>query len=311
MKFSIVVPTYNEQKDIALTLDALVALDYPVKEIIVVDDSRDSTPEIVAQYVERGVRLIRPAKREGRCGARNLGILAATGEVVVILNADVRLPKDFLGKILPYYDEGYDYVLVKSKVANEEDLFARYTQAMAARVEGDDPSWMEWTEGFSCRREMAIRAGLFPTGFAVPICAGEDGFFGNGLKNAGARKRIDFSIVVEHVAPASFSEYWNVRKGRGEGSPQIRRFIQRWSFARLISWAMLRGMKNLVMVALVLPVLFVSWRATRFSQYGLRDLFPFMAAWLVEQVAFHVGEWKSIVELFRAENNEGSRNVGF
>ena len=48
MKFSIVVPTYNEENDIAGTLDALTSLDYPDKEIIVVDDSTDSTPAIEA-----------------------------------------------------------------------------------------------------------------------------------------------------------------------------------------------------------------------------------------------------------------------
>ena len=38
MKFSIVIPTYNEERDIAGTLDGLLAIDYPAVEIIVVDD---------------------------------------------------------------------------------------------------------------------------------------------------------------------------------------------------------------------------------------------------------------------------------
>ena len=49
---------------------------------------------------------------------------------------------------------------------------------------------MEWTEGFSCRREAALKAGLFPTGFPVAICAGEDGFFGQGLRANKAKKRL-------------------------------------------------------------------------------------------------------------------------
>lgn len=301
MKFSIVVPTYNEANDIAGTLDALVSLDYPDKEVIVVDDSTDATPDIVRRYAIQGVRLVRPTRREGRCGARNLGIMEATGEVVVILNADVRPRRDFLRRLAPYYEQGYDYVLVKAEVANKQDLFARYVDAMAEVDEGGDPSWMEWTEGFSCRRPVAIKAGMFPTGFAVPICAGEDGFFGGNLKKLGAKKKIDFGIIVDHVSPASFSEYWQIRKGRGRGSPQIRRFLQKWRLETIMAWALLRVAKNLIYIGLLAPALWMVWRATRRSERGTRDFVPFLWAWLVEQAAFHAGEWESIFEIRRAE----------
>ena len=303
MKFSIVVPTYNEENDIAGTLDALTSLDHPDREIIVVDDSTDSTPEIVRRYEAKGVRLVRPAKREGRCGARNLGILESTGDVVVILNADVRPRKDFLRRLASCYEQGYEYVLVNAQVANTDDLFARYIDAMAAAEESGDPSWMEWTEGFSCRREVAIKAGMFPTGFAVPICAGEDGFFGTNLKNLGARKKIDFTITVDHVAPASFAEYWQIRKGRGRGSPQIRRFLQKWPIGVIAAWAMLRIVKTMVYIGLVAPMAYAVGRATRHSKKGVRDFVPFLWAWLIEQIAFHVGEWESIFEIMRAERH--------
>ena len=244
MKFSIIIPTYNEQHDIARTLDAVTALDYSDKEVIVVDDSTDATPEIVKRYASRGVRLIRPERRGGRCEARNRGIQEATGEVVVILNADVRPPPDFIRRVLPYYEQGYDYVLVRSCVTNPEALYARYVESMAAVDHQGDPSWMEWTEGFSCRREVAIKAGLFPTGFTVPICAGEDGYFGNGLRRIGARKKIDFDIIVPHVAPATFREYWHIRKGRGKGCPQVRIFLEGWSVVKDSVWASLRVAKT-------------------------------------------------------------------
>ncbi len=301
MKFDIVIPTYNEERDIAGTLDGLLAIDYPDKEIIVIDDSTDTTPAIVHRYEDRGVRLIRPSKREGRCGARNIGILEASGDVVVILNADVRPRPDFLRRLAPYYEKGYDYVLVNSKVANTGELFARYVDAMSAANQSGDPSWMEWTEGFSCRRELAIRAGLFPTGFPVPICAGEDGFFGANLRKLGARKKIDFSITVDHVAPGTFAEYWHIRKGRGKGSPQVRRFLQRWSMGRIASRAVLRVARTVLYVALVIPAVSIVWRACRQSEKGSRDLLPFLWAWLIEQIAFHVGEWESVIEISRAE----------
>lgn len=304
MKFSVVVPTYNEDQDIAATLDSLIALEWSEKEILVVDDSTDRTPEIVRGYADRGVRLIRPERREGRCGARNLGIMRATGDVVVILNADVHLPKDFLARIAPYYEQGYDYVLVRSVVENMGNLFARYVECMGI-VEhyGSDPSWMEWTEGFSCRRDVALRADLFPVGFVVPICAGEDGFFGENLRRIGARKKVDLDIVVTHISPASLADYWSVRVGRGRGSPQIRRFLQGWSHARIALRAALRIGKTLLAVFTVVPMLWVSHRAASVSPRGSRDLLPFAMAWFIEQVAFHIGEWKSIGEIRRAERS--------
>lgn len=308
MKFSIIVPTYNEEQDIGRTLDALVALDYPDKEILVVDDSTDLTPEIVRGYAGCGVSLIRPEKREGRCGARNLGILAAKGEVVVILNADVHLPRDFLQRIRVYYDKGYDYVLVRSEVENLSDLFARYVECMGIVDHyRADPEWMEWTEGFSCRREFAIRAGLFPVGYAVPICAGEDGVFGKQLRQLNARKKIDLDIVVTHISPATFNEYWRIRKGRGKGSPQVRRFIDEWSVTRIIGWATMRIVRSVFFLVSALPMFYINYRAMRESPRGLSDWLPFCYAWLVEQAAFHAGEWEGIFEIVRAEGR--NKNV--
>ncbi len=309
MTFSIVVPTYNEEKDIKETLDSLIALEHSEREIIVVDDSNDSTPTIVGGYADRGVRLIRPERRRGRCEARNVGILAARGDVVVILNADVRLPSDFLKRVAVHYENGCDYVLVRSRALNTEALFARYVDAAACADHEGDPSWMEWTEGFSCRREMAIRAGLFPTGFPVPICAGEDGFFGTNLRRLGARKKIDFDIVIGHVAPAGLAEYWQVRKGRGRGSAQVRRFLEGWSMARIAAWALLRVFKNLCLTVLVVPVLLIAGRAARHSMSGSQDVVSFAMAWLIEQAAFHVGEWESIFQILRAERRMRTCNA--
>lgn len=302
MKFSIVVPTYNEENDIAATLDSLVALDWPGYEILVVDDSNDRTPEIVSGYVNQGVRLIRPAEREGRCGARNLGILESSGEVVVILNADVHLPPDFLCRIAKHYEQGSDYVLVRSEIENLGDLFARYVQSVSLHdFYGENSRPMEWTEGFSCRRQVAINAGLFPTGYAVPLCAGEDGIFGDNLRKFGAKKIVDLDIVCSHIAPASLSEYWYIRKGRGQGSPQVRRFIQGWSLKQIAIRATLRAIRTALMTLTLIPMLWVCFRYAKKSPRGWVDVLPFCWAWLVEQAAFSVGEWQSWVQIRRAE----------
>lgn len=303
MKFGIIIPTYNEEADIAETLDSLVHLTYENKEIIVVDDSTDQTPEIVRSYASQQVTLIRPAQRGGRCEARNLGIRSTHAEIIVILNADVRPRADFLERLACHYESGFDYVLVGSKVSNTDSFLARYIGAVTDMDYAGDTSWMEWTEGFSCRRDLAIKAGLFPVGYPLPICAGEDGIFGTNLKKLNAKKKVDLSIVVDHVAPGVLREFWQIRKGRGRGGPQVRRFLYRWSFPKIIGWALLRIIKSTVIVCLVFPPIMINWRASRFSLYGHRDLFPFIGAWFIELLAFHVGEWQSVSEIMHAEKS--------
>ncbi|MHB1300114.1 MAG: glycosyltransferase family 2 protein [Burkholderiales bacterium] len=303
MKFTIVVPTYNEEKDIAGTLGALLSIDYSDKEILVVDDSTDRTPEIVRMYAACGVRLIHPGGG-GRCEARNLGIQQAEGEILCILNADVRPRPDFLQRLAQHYEHGADYVLVGARISNTEYPFARYVGAMADAQynEETDPDLMEWTEGFSCTKKVALEAGLFPEGYAVPICAGEDGFFGIALRKNGARKVVDFSIVVDHIAPSSFEDYWRIRRGRGAGSAQVHRFLDRWSYPRLILWNALKIIKTALYVGTVIPVFWICARAASHSPKGWQDIVLFAWAWLIEQVAFHVGEWKSTFEIMVREH---------
>ena len=82
---SVVVCSYNGSRTIRETLEGLRRLDYPKYEVIVIDDgSTDATPTIAAEY---DVRLISGPNR-GLSHARNLGMRAATGEIVAYIDDD-------------------------------------------------------------------------------------------------------------------------------------------------------------------------------------------------------------------------------
>src|SRR5437899_12007858 len=68
-RVSLIVPSYNEKEDIGGTLDVVLALDYPNKEVICVDDSSDDTREVVQGYRARGVRVLRQEVPKGLNGA--------------------------------------------------------------------------------------------------------------------------------------------------------------------------------------------------------------------------------------------------
>ena len=82
---SVIVCSYNGERTIEETLAGLQTLDYPNYEVIVVDDgSTDRTSAIAGKYP---VRLIR-TKNEGLSAARNLGLEAATGDIVAYIDDD-------------------------------------------------------------------------------------------------------------------------------------------------------------------------------------------------------------------------------
>ena len=64
LSYSIVVPTYNEEKDIEETLKCLTSLNYDNYDVIIVDDSNDNTPNIIKRYQGNKIKLIRPKKKK-------------------------------------------------------------------------------------------------------------------------------------------------------------------------------------------------------------------------------------------------------
>ncbi len=97
---SICIPAYNAAPFIAATLESALAQDYPRIEIIVSDDaSSDGTPEIVAGFASRGVRLVRQSRNLGRMANCNAVIRASQGTYVCKLDADDLLEPRYVSRL--------------------------------------------------------------------------------------------------------------------------------------------------------------------------------------------------------------------
>lgn len=280
-------------------MNALVTLTYQNREILIIDDaSTDRTPQIVEQeYIGKYslVKLMKQPINRGVGAARNIGIKFAKGEILIILNADTLLPKDFIQSILPYYEKGADYVLVSNPVANGEYLFPRYIDAQY-HYHYDNADWMNWTEGFSCRKDAALAVGGFPE---IPGAAGEDAVFGRNLEEKGYKKVIDRSIIVPHIGPETLVDFWKQRVGRGKGSPRVAFYVEKKSL-RSISC----GLTKWTIVYLIETIfqirrLFYAWKLTRNSPKGKKDFFPFLFAANIEAGAVLLGGWKSLFEILK------------
>jgi glycosyltransferase involved in cell wall biosynthesis len=96
---SIVIPAYNEERYIGTLLSKIAAVNLAplgfTKEVIVVDDcSRDKTAEIVA--AQPAVKLHRMERNGGKGRAVRAGIAAATGDYLIIQDADLEYdPQDY------------------------------------------------------------------------------------------------------------------------------------------------------------------------------------------------------------------------
>jgi glycosyltransferase involved in cell wall biosynthesis len=93
-KVSVVVASYNGARTLEICLNSLTKLNYPDYEVILVDDgSTDNTQEIAQRYAD--VRTIRQTNH-GLSVARNVGIAAATGQIVAFTDSDCRADEDWL-----------------------------------------------------------------------------------------------------------------------------------------------------------------------------------------------------------------------
>jgi glycosyltransferase involved in cell wall biosynthesis len=86
---SVVVPAYNRAATIERAVRSVLDQDYPVTDVVVVDDaSTDDTANVVESIHDPRVRLIRHTTNRNGAAARNTGIDAATGELLAFVDSD-------------------------------------------------------------------------------------------------------------------------------------------------------------------------------------------------------------------------------
>ncbi|MBD3183892.1 glycosyltransferase [Candidatus Poribacteria bacterium] len=115
-RFTIIMPVYNEEENIANSIKSIICQTYKSFELIIIDDgSTDNTPDILSQFSDLPkIKLIRQ-KNAGTAAARNHGLQLASGQYICFLDGDDKYSPDRLEVINNYLE---DNSFVKCLVTN-------------------------------------------------------------------------------------------------------------------------------------------------------------------------------------------------
>jgi glycosyltransferase involved in cell wall biosynthesis len=169
MKISVILPAKNEAEGLRRTLPALRKV-LPKAEVIVVDDG--STDETAAVAGEHGARAVSSPYSMGNGAAIKRGSRAATGEILVFMDADGQHDPTHISSLLARLEEGYDMVVGARDWAGQAGVHRGVANAfynwLASRMTGFKVE--DLTSGFRVVRAEKFREflHLLPNGFSYP-----------------------------------------------------------------------------------------------------------------------------------------------
>jgi glycosyltransferase involved in cell wall biosynthesis len=168
-KISIILPAKNEAEALSSLLPRIAAL-FPGSEIIVANDgSTDNSADIATSF---GSKVLQHSYSKGNGAAIKSGARAATGDILVFMDADGQHQPEDIQRLLDKLEDGYDMVVGARSVSGQAGLHRATANGFYNRL----ASWMvghkvaDLTSGFRAVRADKFRQFLYllPNGFSYP-----------------------------------------------------------------------------------------------------------------------------------------------
>jgi len=126
LKMSIIIPTRNRPKELADLLLTILDQDYPLFEVIIVDDSdKYATKQVVtlfeSDFEKIGCRLkYVKGNGDGLPAARNLGVKVSKGDIILFLDDDILLEKNTVRTLISFFENNPRALGVQPKILSSE-----------------------------------------------------------------------------------------------------------------------------------------------------------------------------------------------
>ena len=136
VKYSIVIPLYNEESGISVLVEKLheimAQFDGPAEVVLVDDGSKDRTYELAREVTEKDQRfkLLQFSRNFGHQMAITAGMDAASGDAVIIMDADLQDPPHVVLQMIEKWQEGYEVVYGLREHRQGERLLKTATASM-------------------------------------------------------------------------------------------------------------------------------------------------------------------------------------
>jgi GT2 family glycosyltransferase len=183
---SIVILNYNQIQVTREFLDSCRSLTYPSYEIILVDNNSNDDPSALIREHYPHVHLIRTKKNLGFTGGNNVGIAAAKGDYVFVVNNDTEVTPNLLEKLLEPFEKDKTIGVVSPKIKYYSNpsliQYAGYTainpftgrnKAIGGKEEDrgqhDTPAYTNYAHGAAMlvKREVIEKTGAFADEFFI------------------------------------------------------------------------------------------------------------------------------------------------
>lgn len=293
-KVTVLIAARNEEEKIALTINDILAQDFPnhLMEVIIVDDhSTDRTAEIIRSYAPQGIKLLQLNLDKPLNSYKKKAIAEAinqsTGELMVATDADCRMGPKWLSSIVNYY-ETRNPVMISSPVTyfEEKSLFENlqtlefgYLVAMGAAFIGNHKASTCNGANFAYRKDVFYEVGGFKG--IDELASGDDELLLQKVAEKYADRiaflKLPEAIVYTH-AKANLKEFLNQRRRWASKST-------RYKDKKIVALAVGIWLFNVLLLANgILSFYNIKFFELFLLQYGLK--FIFEAIFLFPVTAF-------------------------